>query len=1219
MINNRFKRLLSMLMCVVMFVTSPCTSVFAYTDNCEEEIFEADTAEEWDSFPEDEFSNEDLFEGYMLKEAEAIVNDSDEEIQEDESGVYVERGALLAGNDKLCYDFLKEKCKRVVAGKISYTRFYIPLPDSLRIEYTAEMLGVSSLYESGSVTAEAKAAMNDILTIDYKKVVRSLMMDMPYELYWFDKVKGYGFFRDVEIKYKSVDGVEYLSYSKPGDFDEPCWRISFFVSSNYSVSGKQETYDFNTTLAVKAGESAARAAEDVVRVAESVSSDYAKLNAYKTLIQGYSQYNNAALTSGTPYGDPWQMIHVFDGDPSTKVVCEGFSKAFKFLCDLSSFAGDVNCYLVSGFLTSSSGQHMWNNVLMEDGKSYLVDITNSRADNARNFMGGAEYRTDKSLSIPKKSNGDPAYTTYSYYCEYNYYYDYLTMSLYDDDVLVYNTSAYDLSSARTTCNVTLSMNYAEGGKKLISVYQNEDAKAKLLAETPVRKGYAFEGWYALSENRVYLEDLSHVTVSDNSCVFCAKWRELDKYPVTAHSGKGTFADSSVSRTEQMYEGQPYYEAFEIPVLEHYDFTGWYKNESCSANQLIEEEELFDTGKGSDIYAGWKLKRYKLTLFPNGGEFADGSTKGKAITYNALSRLKDPSKYTPLRAGYDFVGWFTAKEGGEEYDIAQAITRDVTLYAQWKLKEVVPDSDNDPVTPDIEPSTPSGNEADKPEDKDSVSVNGFYASFYADCMYKDANGLWHAVYSGEKLTPEVRVYDNRKLLTEGVDYSLKYVNNLKAFEMSGRTAYAVIKGKGNMIGSYRLDFVIDRADLKYVTVGNLCVKEGYEAKADPTLVYKGRKLKKNNDYSCEAKEGSVSFRGIGNYCGEISGNLIVQSAGDYKTNTIKVKLDLPELVYDGKEKKLKNGSELIVSDKNGRNASYTVSYSSNINAGTVKMIICGTGEYHGVVKKSFRIKPCKVKGTDAFDISYKREVTYQRGGAKPEDISIKCKATGEVLKEGKDIKYSYSKYKKCGTAKIKLTFKGNYKGSSYPVLEYKINKQSLQNARVYAGDIAYIKPGKYKPKVVVTLGSSLVDVKEYRMVYPYKDKIEGPVAGLELSVSSKEKNYEKIEISASYNIVSKGIDVNKAKIVYNKGADKQDYEGRDEDVTLIPGKDFRIKVSKEIVIDDEAEIERNFNIIYTDNDRKGTAYMILVPKNDKYAGVIISKFTIRAAEIKSLVK
>ncbi len=1240
MINTRFKRLLSMLMCVVMCVTSPCTSVFAYTDFVEEEIFEDVDEEIWDSFPEEESSNEELLEGYMLQEAEAIVNESKEEMIREEVGdVYVERGVLLSGYERFFYDALKEKIKLVAKGKLSYTKFYIPLPESLRKDYTAEMLGVSKLYENGSITAEAENAMKGQLYLDFKKIVRSLMMDMPYELYWFDKVKGYGFLRDVTYKHKIQNGVESLSYSNPSDYEEPCWRIYFYVSRDYSVSGKQETCDFNTTLAQKAAKAAAKAAEDVLHVAESVSSDYAKLCEYRKLIKNYSGYNSeAANTSKYPYGDPWQMIHVFDDDPTTKVVCEGFSKAFKFMCDISSFAGDIDCSLVSGFMgtkpynpedsRSTPGSHMWNNLRMEDGKIYLIDVTNAGSDYAANFLGGAEYRSN--IIYPKTSDADGSYTTNAYSCGgYYYYFDKLTMNLYDDSELIYNTVHYNSDNIKYTCNVTLSMNYAEGGRKLVSVYKNEDAKEKLLAEKPIRKGYAFEGWYTISDNRISLDDLPQVVVSENNCIFCAKWRELDKYPVTAHLEKGAFSDGSIIKTELMYAGLPFYEAFEVPILDHYSFTGWYIDESCSANSLIKENELFEIEKSRDIYAGWKIKRYSLTLKLNGGEFSNGSTKDLSITYNALTSLSNPSKYIPLRAGYDFEGWYTDQTEGELYDISQPITKSITLYAHWKIKQVINHDDDD--VSENKTTTPSENETEQPEqpvkpdipdipDKpETVSVNGFYACFDEAGMYKDGIGNYHIEYAGSKLSPHVCVYDNKKLLTEGVDYSVKYVNNLNAYEKSGKPAYAEIRGKANLSGSYKLYFLIDRKDINEVVSGNLCVREGQVAKADPVLMHNGKKLNKKKDYSLVIKGNTAELAGEGNYRGNMSLPLEVLSASEYSERAIKVKLNATSFSYDGSEKTLKDKSNITVIDKNGRYADYAVSYSANVNAGTVKVTICGIGKNHGFAKKTFRIKPCKVKGSDSFKIRYPEKLSYRNGGTKPEAISVNCVATGEILTEGKDYKLKYSNYKKCGTAKVKITFKGNYKGSAYPVLKYTITKCDLTDARVYAGDKTYTKPGIYCPRVALAVEGSFVSPKEYRLEYMDDLKTEEPVLNLALSLTAKEKNYSGSTGSISYNIVSNGIDINKARIVFAKGADKQSYEGRGERVTLVPGKDFKLKINKYIQIDDAAELENNFNFIYTDNMKKGTAYIIVVPKTDKYTGLTIGKFKIKAADVKDLIE
>ena len=93
-------------------------------------------------------------------------------------------------------------------------------------------------------------------------------------------------------------------------------------------------------------------------------------------------YNNEATAPGYPYGDPWQLIYVFDDNKSTNVVCEGYSKAFKYLCDLTwqDDSPAIDCSLVTGTMAggTGTGNHMWNIVAIS-GSNYLVDVTNCDA------------------------------------------------------------------------------------------------------------------------------------------------------------------------------------------------------------------------------------------------------------------------------------------------------------------------------------------------------------------------------------------------------------------------------------------------------------------------------------------------------------------------------------------------------------------------------------------------------------------------------------------------------------------------------------------------------------------------------------------------------------------------------------------------------------------------------------------------------------------------
>ena len=59
---------------------------------------------------------------------------------------------------------------------------------------------------------------------------------------------------------------------------------------------------------------------------------------------------------------------------------------------------------------------------------------------------------------------------------------------------------------------------------------------------------------------------------------------------------------------------------------------------------------------------------------------------------------------PTKEGYTFAGWFTKSSGGSQWNFSTAVTKNMTLYAQWTAVEE-PDPTPTP-TPDPEPAGPS---------------------------------------------------------------------------------------------------------------------------------------------------------------------------------------------------------------------------------------------------------------------------------------------------------------------------------------------------------------------------------------------------------------------------------------------------------------------------------------------------------------------------------
>ena len=266
-------------------------------------------------------------------------------------------GARLTGREARMYAALKTKIREVATGQLSDTNFRIPVRD---------------IYENW-VYADP-----DELNFDFALVIRALLYDLPYDLYWFDKTAGYFW---VTPAYVVRDSSIYLS-----DYGTGTMSVQLKVSADYSVGRERGTTLFDTSFGTRAVTASANAR----RVVESNigKSDMLKLQAYKDYICGAVDYDYAAVHNNPPYGDPWQLVNVFDGDPSTRVVCEGYSKAFQFLCDESIFRGGVSVVSVTGSMSGGTGAggHMWNVVRMPDGHNYIADITNSDS-NAVGYQG----------------------------------------------------------------------------------------------------------------------------------------------------------------------------------------------------------------------------------------------------------------------------------------------------------------------------------------------------------------------------------------------------------------------------------------------------------------------------------------------------------------------------------------------------------------------------------------------------------------------------------------------------------------------------------------------------------------------------------------------------------------------------------------------------------------------------------------------------------------
>ncbi len=454
-------------------------------------------------------SDEELFAGYV----DSVFYGADSVSRPATFGTAA--GKRLSGDAKKLYDALVPLIRNVANGKRSSTTFII---------------GASSYGPDKTVTFTQSYAT---LYNQMRNLYSALLTDLAYEQYWHDKTTG------ISWGYATSDGSEYGTLE--------AIQISFTVAYNYSSNG--QSYVASTSKTGAAANSAANA-KSIVNTYEDYS-DYNKLKAYKDKICAMVSYDHDAVNYGdfSYDNDPWQLIHAFDNDSSTNIVCEGYSKAFMYLCDLSDFSGDVTCTTVTG---NAGGPHMWNVVTIERN-NYLVDVTNS--DSGSIGQNGGLF-----LNAPSYGSVTSGYN----FLGINFYYDEDTTNLWgtgSSSILNLSNRDYARANLKATNvassgKIKLTWNAMSGAKEYKIYRATSKNGSYSLMYTTTKTSYTNTSAVA---GKTYYYKVSAIDASGNSYKWgdivsktCDLARPVVKATNVASSGKIKLTWDKVSGAEKYY-------------------------------------------------------------------------------------------------------------------------------------------------------------------------------------------------------------------------------------------------------------------------------------------------------------------------------------------------------------------------------------------------------------------------------------------------------------------------------------------------------------------------------------------------------------------------------------------------------------------------------------------------------------------------------------------
>jgi uncharacterized repeat protein (TIGR02543 family) len=492
------------------------------------------------------------------------------------------QGMNLTGNDLVAYNFLKGEIEHVAFGATDSAVFTMPLSlmnDGV-LSYKATDLGYTTV-------SDAVADFQRKYLFDLNKVLNALLADCPYSLYWFDKAQ----YSSITRSGFSISGDAESLWIDP----KATMTVSFMVSADYSVGKKVGTYNVNSTLTASASAAVANAQAVVAAaVTAGCNTDYKKLVYYRDWIAGAVSYNHT-INVNDNYGDPWQVIWVFDGNPDTNVVCEGYSKAFKWLCDLSTFDDSkTGCHVVAGDLYDEDGLlggHMWNIVRMDDGNYYMADITNYDGD------GGLDQPILFLNGYTSLSDGIYRFNL----AHFDYFHSYLSYKYHASTLSQFSSEELSISQTPYTTLYTVTFDLNGHGEAIAPLTNVEKGSMIEKPADPSATGYHFQGWYKekTCQNAWYFHPVNGDVVNGNITLY-AKW-DTHEHTVTFFSNNG----ENECVKQKVLDSTPTALNANTFTKNGTQFAGWNTG-ADGTGEFFADKETVSIAQNLTLYAQWEI-------------------------------------------------------------------------------------------------------------------------------------------------------------------------------------------------------------------------------------------------------------------------------------------------------------------------------------------------------------------------------------------------------------------------------------------------------------------------------------------------------------------------------------------------------------------------------------------------------------------------------------
>lgn len=232
-----------------------------------------------------------------------------------------------------------------------------------------------------------------------------------------------------------------------------------------------------------------------------------------------------------------------------------------------------------------------------------------------------------------------------------------------------------------------------------------------MTENTFNDGYHFAGWNL--NNRLWKNSYNvwekPLETWDNVYTFTAI-AQPNTYSVTWDAQGGAYTGGSST-----VDYDSVYTFPNTPVRKGYTFKGWHT--SATAVSQVKPGDKHSVARNIILYAHWEQNTYYV-LF----DLQGGSAMGDRQIFHYGETIG--SMPIPTKAGYKFIGWFDAVDGGKQYTGKEVLNQeqDLQLYAHYeKLPEISTEEPDKDIQDGISEVKPNEDVAKELEEREAAEA------------------------------------------------------------------------------------------------------------------------------------------------------------------------------------------------------------------------------------------------------------------------------------------------------------------------------------------------------------------------------------------------------------------------------------------------------------------------------------------------------------------